>query len=251
MPSTAAPGTPINLGFPPENPAAVAGPTGRAEARRDDRRSKDRIRLADVSEKPSAELLADLKRKIDAADDRLANALARGSSGLEISHAEIDRARLSIAEKALERVGSTERAQNVSKDNYRAGANKCNLFVYDTLKEVEADPPLANGGAFFNWFGQGVPIYPVLAGQWADPDFDIAGWAAVEGRPQVGDVLAKRSRGGFLLGFTGHVAVFVGYEGNEGRSVSGREKAVVFENWPFDRPDKTYTVRRYRGVRTP
>jgi hypothetical protein len=242
----------------PDQPRIPAGESGGGRwtdgtgggATRDDRRSKDRIRLADASTTRSPELLADLKQKIDAADQRLANALARGSSGLEISHAEIDRARLSIAEKALERVGSTEWAHAAAKDNYGAGTYKCNLFVYDMLKEVEADPPLANGGWRYNWFGQGAPKYPVLAGQWADPKFDVPGWTVVADGPRLGDLLARAATSIFSIRATGHVGVFSGYEGMAGRTVSARDNSVVLEQWPFaDR--NPYTIRRYKGARSP
>ena len=208
-------------------------------------------RLADASNTPSPEFRAELKRRIDAADERLADAYARASSGLEISHAEIDRARLAIAEKALEAVGSSDWAQSVAKDNYPAGSNKCNLFVYDMLKSVETEPPLANGGIMYNWFGEGAPKYPVLAGQWANTKFGIPGWDVVEGVPVWGDVIARPTPFGWAPRSTGHVAIFVGFDGASGRTVSARESGVVFEDWPFQYSRDAYVVRRYRGIRAP
>lgn len=207
-----------------------------------------RIRLADGSGEPSPEFRAELQRRIDAADERLANAYARASSGLEISHAEIDRARLTIAEKAVEAVGSTDWAQSVAKDNYPAGSNKCNLFVYDVLKSVEADPPLANGGVLYNWFGAGAPRYPVLAGQWADPGFRVEGWDIVEGSPAIGDLVAVQRRG---ESYAGHVAVFVGFEFGEPRTVSAFDDMIVFNDWPYGNKNRLIWIRRYRGMRAP
>ncbi|MER2605981.1 MAG: hypothetical protein ABTQ29_09140, partial [Siculibacillus sp.] len=57
------------------------------------RRSSGRILVADASNEPSPEFLSDLKRRVDEADERLANAYARASSSIEISHAETNRAR--------------------------------------------------------------------------------------------------------------------------------------------------------------
>lgn len=208
----------------------------------------DRIRVADASPSPSPEFLAELKRRIDAADERLAIAYARASSGLEISHAEIDRAQLAVAEKAVAEIGSTEWAWGTAKDNFRAGSYKCNLFVFDVLKSVEADPPLANGGRLYNWFGFGVPKYPVLAGQWGDPAFHVDGWDIVEGRPAIGDIISAPR---WSPVSTGHVGIFVGYDGGTPMSVSAKDRVVEFGKWPFDDPKKVYRLRRYRGVRAP
>lgn len=213
--------------------------------------SSGRIRLADASSTPSPEFRAELTRRIDAADERLDNAYRRASSGLEISHAETERARLEIADKAVEQVGSTEWAQDVAKDNFPAGANKCNLFVCDTLKSVEAEPPLANGGILYNWFGEGVPKFPVLAGQWANTKFDIPGWDVVDGIPMPGDVIARSTPLGWAPRSTGHVAIFVGIDGGSPRTTSAREGGVVFELWPFKYSRSDYVVRRYRGARVP
>lgn len=209
------------------------------------------IRLADGVEAPSPEFIADLKRQIDAADERLKNAILRGSSGIEISHAEIERARLAIAEKALDEVGSTAWAQDVEKENFPARANKCNLFVYDTLRSVESDPPLANGGVLYNWFGKGVPKYPVLAGQWADEKFQIPGWVVIDGPAQSGDVIARHTPLGWAPRSTGHVAISVGNLHGLPITVSARERNVVFEQWPVKANRSQYTVRRYSGGRLP
>lgn len=206
------------------------------------------LRLADASNTPSPEFRAELKRRIDAADEHLADAYARASSGLEISHAEIDRARLAIAEKALGAVGSSGWDKDRTVANFPAGSYKCNLFVFDVLKGVEADPPLANGGVLYNWFGYGVPRYPVLAGQWGNPAFRIDGWDIVEGSPAIGDIIAAPRWG---PNSTGHVAIFVGHDHGAPMSVSAMDHFVEYESWPFKDSGRLFRVRRYRGVRAP
>lgn len=207
-----------------------------------------RIRLADGSGEPSPEFRAELQRRIDAADERLANAYARASSGLEISHAEIDRARLTIAEKAVEAVGASDWDKDRVVGSFPAGSYKCNLFVFDVLKDVEADPPLANGGVLFNWFGYGAPRYPVLAGQWGNPAFRIEGWDIVEGGLAIGDIIAAPRWG---PSSTGHVAIFVGYDHGAPMSVSAMDHFVEYQSWPFKESGRLFRVRRYRGVRAP
>lgn len=210
----------------------------------------DRIRLADASDRPSPEFRAELQRRIDAADERLDNAYRRGSSGLEISHAEIERARLEIAVKAVAEIESTEWAKAVDKPPYRAGTYKCNLFVYDTLKSVESDPPLANGNRLYNWFGIGSAKYPLLAGQWGDAARVVPGWSIVTGNLEPGDVIAVQHDS---ENASGHTVIYVGRDHGVARTVGAGDYTVNFTGWPFREKDKVLkpVARRYRGERRP
>lgn len=213
------------------------------------RRSSGRILVADASNEPSPEFLSDLKRRVDEADERLANAYARASSSIEISHAETNRARLAIAEKALAERDSARWAYGVAKGNYPAGSNKCNLFVYDILKNVEADPPLANGGVLYNWFGLGAAKYPLLAGQWADPSREVSGWSLVTGSLRPGDVVAVEESSGNA---TGHTAIYVGFDSGIHRTVGANARSVSYTGWPWRKQDVGRpVVRRYVGERRP
>ena len=210
----------------------------------------DRIRLADASGTPSPEFRAELKRRIDAADERLDNAYRRASSGLEISHAEIERARLAIADKAMLEIESTEWAKAVDKPPYPSGTYKCNLFVYDTLKSVESDPPLANGDRLYNWFGIGSAKYPLLAGQWGDASRVVPGWSIVTGSLEPGDVIAVKQDS---ANASGHTVIYVGRDHGIGRTVGAGDYTVSFTEWPFREKDKELrpVARRYRGDRRP
>ncbi len=210
----------------------------------------DRIRVADASPIPSPEFLTELKRRIDAADERLAIAYARASSGLEISHAEIDRAQLAIAEKAVAEIGSTEWAWGTTRPPYGSETFKCNLFVHDILRSVETNPPLVNGDRLYNWVGFGSAKYPLLAGQWGDAARDIPGWSIVSGPPLPGDVIAKKEQGDSS---SGHTAIYVGEEGQSGRTVGAGTMKVNYTEWPWRETDQGArpVIRRFRGERRP
>jgi hypothetical protein len=92
-----------------------------------------------------------------------------------------------IVAAAEKHVGSTAWSNAVSNGQYRAGTNKCNLFVYDVLTDAGASPGLPHG----IW---PISSYPPLAADWANPDFAIPGWSVLgQGEaPQAGDVVAQQ-----------------------------------------------------------
>lgn len=210
------------------------------------------IRSADASGKVPQPVLDDLAHRIEIADAKLDNALRRASSGIEISRAEEERARLAIAEKALAQVGSTAWIPSVAKDDFPAGSNKCNLFVHDVLKDVEADPPLANGNRISRWFGHGRPTFPLLAGQWGDRAVDVPGWSIVTGVPEPGDVVAIKDNSG---GATGHTGIHIGQVDGRRWTVSAGTLSVVPSEWPFRPTDLDRGLvpvyRRYHERRRP
>ena len=95
-----------------------------------------------------------------------------------------------IAQIALSYKGSTQWAYSVRKDNFAAGKNKCNKFIYDVLLESNASASYSGRAP--------------LAGEWADPKVMIPDWAVVTGSPRVGDVIAG---GHSFEDASGHVAI--------------------------------------------
>jgi len=108
----------------------------------------------------------------------------------------VPRIRTIIALNAMYEEGSTDWNYDVAKDNFPAGKNKCNLFVYDILEESGASPGKPNG--YFD-------SYPPTAGQWADKNYKIPGWVVVDS-PEPGDVCAEAHN---YRDATGHVAIVV------------------------------------------
>ena len=95
-----------------------------------------------------------------------------------------------IAQIALSYKGSTQWAYSVRKDNFAAGKNKCNKFIYDVLLESNASASYSGRAP--------------LAGEWADPKVMIPDWAVVTGSPRVEDVIAG---GHSFEDASGHVAI--------------------------------------------
>jgi RHS repeat-associated protein len=139
-----------------------------------------------------------------------------------------------------------------AKGPYGPNTNKCNLFVYDVLREAGVDMGYMNGGVMRNWFGVGALKYPALAGQWGDRDYQIPGWQIVDDEPMPGDVVAMRS---FYLDASGHVGIYhplsLGQNGTISASsyLGGR---IVHNQWGYRADDikadfRERVVRRYVG----
>ena len=111
-----------------------------------------------------------------------------------------------IAAIANSYIGSHDWDASNEKDNFPAGVNKCNKFVYDVLKKAGADPGTPNGAAFKRFFGNG---YPPTAAQWADKNFKIPNWRVLGSGefPRPGDVVAEQIP---YQDATGHVGIVVG-----------------------------------------
>lgn len=181
---------------------------------------------------------------LDLAEKTLAEIAEGGASEADVATATLDVQRLRIARDALEQRNATDWAYAAPKGNYGEGTNKCNLFVHDTLKLSNVAPPLANGGSLYNTFGIGEPKYPVLAGQWADPNYGIPGWNVVTSDPKPGDVIATSAPG---PAWTGHVGIFVGRVGDTRWTSSAATNQIVVRDWPFSIEKQPYTTRRLFG----
>ncbi|WP_437317096.1 hypothetical protein [Sorangium sp. So ce385] len=109
-----------------------------------------------------------------------------------------------FVDKSLTFVGSAAWAVNAERHPYPIGANKCNLFVYETA----------------NWSGYSVPRrtrfsmsrletvwYPPLAGEWANDREVIGSWVSVsEFVAEPGDMVAEAVNYSDATGHVGLVA---------------------------------------------
>ena len=129
---------------------------------------------------------------------------------------------------------------------YRSGDNKCNLFVYEMLKQAGAPVELQVRRDAIGLEN----AYPPLAGQWADRDFCIPGFQVLNVPPDVpqpGDVaaIARDSEDA-----TGHVGIVVGPPDSPANmTVSNRFNGVVHNDWAFRGAanDGVVVFRRYVG----
>ncbi|MBK8055426.1 MAG: CHAP domain-containing protein [Saprospiraceae bacterium] len=152
--------------------------------------------------------------------------------------------RKKIVEIAKSYVGSEDWAVKAEKDQFGSNTNKCNKFVYDVHMEAGVDDGQPN---LMNPTGTLIPFVddvfgPVLAGQWADPSYEIPGWKVVS-YPKPGDVIAIPMPGGD--GYSGHVGIVTGARAYR-NTISANAKVVVQNNWGFRTGDKA-VYRRYVG----
>jgi len=154
-----------------------------------------------------------------------------------------------IAAIAKSYIGSNQWAYDKARGPYGPDTNKCNLFVHEVLGEAGAALAYMNGGVAYNLFGIGDAKYPVLAGQWGDPNFAIPGWSVVNGAPMPGDIVAQQS---FYADASGHVGIYL--PGSLGQhqtvSVSSNTQTVVHNGWGYRSSDwkkGDIVVRRYTG----
>lgn len=106
-----------------------------------------------------------------------------------------------IVQIAIAQIGKHNWDYDKAKDNFPAGTNKCNKFVYDVLTAAGASPGTPNGH-FWNKF-------PPLASQWANPNYEIPNWVVLKPgeTPLPGDVIAEKIN---YSDATGHVGIVVG-----------------------------------------
>jgi hypothetical protein len=104
-----------------------------------------------------------------------------------------------IACAAEEYEGSTAWSYDRKKDNFPAGKWKCNKFVYDVVKETVGTAP-EYGSQPISW--------PIVAADWANPDYYIADWRYVGCGVdrQRGDVIAVKRTSNNA---SGHCAIAV------------------------------------------
>lgn len=152
-----------------------------------------------------------------------------------------------IVARALAQMGYTSYARDIPNGAFRggrfdlqgnllpdgAGANKCSLWVTETLRSVGVVVPNAHGR----------PIHTTgpTAEDYADPNFEIPGLPVVPGPPQPGDIVAIAEPNP-RLNDTGHVGIVVG-PGATMSVVSGTGKVGIT---PFGfRKTESPTIRRY------
>ncbi|XP_053381073.1 uncharacterized protein LOC128549049 [Mercenaria mercenaria] len=119
-----------------------------------------------------------------------------------------------IVEEANKHIGSTTWAQSSFYSfRFYPGTNKCNLFVYDVLEAVGADPPSRH------WY-----MYsPISAAEWGNTGSSVLRnercWNLCTGGKQNGDVISGQ----------GHVGIVTGYH----LTTSAGTNKVVQNNWGY------------------
>jgi hypothetical protein len=146
-----------------------------------------------------------------------------------------------IAATAKKYDGSTDWAFDKRKDNFPAGTNKCNKFVYDVTKEAGAQPIVIGS--------DGKPR-PPLAGEWADPRTSIPGWRVLgpNETPRPGDVAAYKLPGN--RDFTGHSGIVTSVDATGTVHGIAAHRDVVGPVEKFNgSPERGVKFRRYTGGR--
>ena len=179
-------------------------------------------------------------------EDYLPNLMCNDNANVDVSVAEVDvdnnsLIRKHIAEIAFNYIKSSDWALYAEKGDFGEGKWKCNLFVYDILKQAGASPGLPNeANSIKDFLGYGP--YPPTAGQWADPNFQIPEWRILSPAelPQAGDVVAEAHPE--YTNATGHCGIVYEY----GSTVSAGEYVILNNNFGF-RPGQNVVFRRYIG----
>ena len=135
--------------------------------------------------------------------------------------------RKTIYKLAMSYNGSAKWCFDCIKDDFPAGSNKCNKFVYDVTNEAGARALYRNR--------------PPLAGDWASIHADILNWRVLEKGERVypGDVAAYAMPGNQT--YTGHTGIITA-DGNR----SAHHDSVYNVTGQFSDPNKT-TYHRYTG----
>ncbi len=149
------------------------------------------------------------------------------------------RRREEIADIAKEYDHSTAWAFNKKKDDFPAGSNKCNKFVYDVTNEA---------GAKATVIGSDGKARPPLAAEWADPHTRIPNWRVLHPgeTPQPGDVTAWPFH---YSDATGHSGIVTSVDRSGRVTAMAAHESVVGPDGSFNpshaHPKVTY--RRYTG----
>jgi RHS repeat-associated protein len=157
-----------------------------------------------------------------------------------------------IAQVAQDKVDHTEYEQAKSKDNYKAGTNKCNQLCADVVQESGASRPKVPRSGILGWLGF---TRDPTAHELADPNVHIAGWSSPMSvsSAKPGDIIAQAH------GAYGHAGVVVWWNGKlQTVSVNSTTKpaGIVSRNdWGFRRrgengegpKDPAPVLRRYVG----
>ena len=133
----------------------------------------------------------------------------------------------SIASVAGNKVNSTQYLEANSKGNYKAGSNKCNELVADTVQESgRPRPQVARSGVLGLLGFKRDPT----AHEWADPSVKIPGWSGTKplSEAQAGDVIAQ-AHGNF-----GHVGIVVAPGSTVSVNSTTNPAGIVTQNsWGF------------------
>lgn len=148
----------------------------------------------------------------------------------------LDAVRSNIARRAESYNSSKLWNNNVSKDDFGVGTNKCNLFVYDIITSENA----SSGKPFKLPFAN---RYPPTAKDWANPYFYIPGWKVVD-NPQIGDIVAQKRD---YSDATGHVAIVTGSYESTGTLTNGTIGKSNFGFYCHSDFGGEYTYRRFYG----
>lgn len=141
-----------------------------------------------------------------------------------------------VVGEARKNVGSSTWSAKTAHSPYPAGANKCNLFVFETLNK--AGTPVQLQGRI-SWTSLSAQHLPPLAGDWADPKANIPGWQVVKS-PQPGDVVAQKET---YWDASGHVGIVVA----PGKTVSASSITDKIEenDWGFRKDQQGEVVFRH------
>jgi hypothetical protein len=143
-----------------------------------------------------------------------------------------------IAKVALKYKKSENWSYIKSKGAFGKNTNKCNLFVYDVLSEININLPLQDQGfsTYIPFIGE--ENMPYTAGQWADPSLEIPGFKIVSS-PKIGDIIAIAMD---YADATGHVGIITGNK--QTTLQSSKTDLVETNDWGF-REDQQAVYRRY------
>jgi RHS repeat-associated protein len=162
----------------------------------------------------------------------------------------------SIATAADSKVGTTTYLQGRSKDNYKAGSNKCNQLVADSVEESGRERPKVRRSGILGLLGL---TRDPTAHEWADPNVRIPGWSkpAPVASAAPSDVIAQQH------GQFGHAGVVVmtsdGLRTVSVNSTTNPAGIVTRNDWGFRASgqngegahDPGVMVRRYVGDQIP
>jgi hypothetical protein len=145
----------------------------------------------------------------------------------------------SLANTAMSEIG--DKSWAVDSDVMgRAGANKCNIFVYDNIIEIGQNGPEFSR---FSISRLSTETQPILAGMWADTGYDPqgtnTGWA-ITSVPRSGDVFAYAQNYGNA---SGHTGIYLG----AGNGVWAGQYTVNTGALSTAFPNKNIVYRTYVG----
>ena len=143
---------------------------------------------------------------------------------------------------------TTRRQREIAGLRVIHGVSKCNIFVYEIIREAGAAiERIHEGGRWHNRLGYG--LKPPVAAEWANPNFKINGWDVLpdDETPMPGDVAALA--GSPARRATGHVAIVTGNRLTTGTNSNTFPIGIIEQNdWGFRAAQEGRIVfRRWMG----